>query len=352
MANQDQAGQALEQAKKPTTITEMIQTSAKELGKAMPAHMNPERMVRIALTAIRLNPKLTQCTPESFLGSLFVLAQIGLEPIAGQAYLLPFRNNRKVGNNWRSTMEVQALIGYKGMAALFYRHESSLTIDMQTVCANDEFDYEYGTGAFLRHKPALGDRGPATGYYAIATMKGGASKFHFMSKDQCLEHGKKHSKVYDKNTGKFMPKTPWVDDVDAMCMKTVLIQLAKLLPRSVELQRAIAVDETSREYRTGIKDALSLPDTTNWGESPEEAQVVPEKKLEQKKEEKKDQPSAKTKIADNIVGGLAQVQKKLGNDKFFRILGNAGYTDLTEVPNTAEATKILNAALKEVADGK
>ena len=351
MANQDQAGQALEQSKKPATITEMIQTSAKELGKAMPAHMNPERMVRIALTAIRLNPKLTQCTPESFLGSLFVLAQIGLEPIAGQAYLLPFRNNRKVGNSWRSTMEVQALIGYKGMATLFYRHESSLTIDMQTVCANDLFEYEYGTNAFLKHKPALGDRGPAVGYYAIATMKGGGTKFHFMSKDQCLEHGKKHSKVYDKDKKDFMPKSPWKDDVDAMCMKTVLIQLAKLLPRSVELQRAIAVDETSREYRSGIKDALSLPDTTNWGDAPEEAQVVPEKKLEQKKEEKKDQQPAQTAIPKNIIEGIKKARVAIGEQKFMKVLGGEGFSTLEEVPNAA-AIKLLNALLKEVTNGK
>jgi recombinational DNA repair protein RecT len=53
-----------------------------------------------------------------------------------------------------------------------------------------------------------------------------------------------------------------------MCLKTVLIQLAKLLPLSVELQRALGADETSREYRSGIEDALDLPDTTAWQEPP------------------------------------------------------------------------------------
>ena len=367
MAQQEHVKQALAQAPEQQNLIALIQQSAQELGKAMPAHMNPERMVRIALTAIRLNPKLLQCTPESFLGSLFVLAQIGLEPIAGQAYLLPFRNNRKMmvagQEKWRTVMEVQALIGYRGMADLFYRNESSMTIDMQTVRKNDEFGYEYGTNAFLKHIPSMSERGEAIGYYAIATMKGGATKFHYMSKEQCIAHGKKHSKVFDKKTGKFMPGTPWVDDVDAMCMKTVLIQLAKLLPRSIELQRAIAVDETSREYRKGISSALDLPSTTNWEEPPTEALI--EQKPEQKKQqavkpaqkpEPQKQPSAEpaptSSIPKHIIEGIDKTRKKVGEDKFFKVLGNTGYANIADIPNTKEATRLLNGLLKEVANGK
>ena len=49
-----------------------------------------------------------------------------------------------------------------------------------------------------------------------------------------------------------------------MALKTVLVQLAKLLPLSVELQRAISADETSRDFRAGIENALDLPVTTDW----------------------------------------------------------------------------------------
>jgi recombinational DNA repair protein RecT len=63
-----------------------------------------------------------------------------------------------------------------------------------------------------------------------------------------------------------------------MCKKTVLIQLSKLLPLSVEIQRAIQVDETSRSYRSGINDALDLPDTTDWKDDNKETQET--KKIE------------------------------------------------------------------------
>ena len=349
MAKQDDAKQALQKTPEQGNLVTMIRESAGELSKVLPQHMNPERMARIALTSIRLNPKLVQCTPASFMGSLFVLAQIGLEPIAGRAYLLPFRNNRRDSQgNWRSQLEVQALIGYKGMAELFYRHESALTIDMQTVRKSDAFDYEYGTNAYLKHKPNMGDRGPVIGYYAIAKMKGGGEKFHYMSQQQCLDHGKKHSKVYDKKANGFMKGTPWADDVDAMCMKTVLIQLAKLLPLSVEMQRAVSVDETSRQYREGIKDGMDLPDTTTWEEQPEKSKEEQQKPKEQPKQVAT-KPAA---IPKHMLEGIEKARAKIGEKKFYDILGGTGYTKVEELPNTQEATRLLNGLLKEVGNGK
>jgi recombination protein RecT len=66
MATQKEVGRALEKAPEQANLVTLIKQSAKELGQALPAHLNPERLVRIALTSIRLNPKLAQCTPEAF----------------------------------------------------------------------------------------------------------------------------------------------------------------------------------------------------------------------------------------------------------------------------------------------
>lgn len=265
MARQEELSTAIEQTQRPKDIRDLIKASTSELGKALPSHLSPERLVRIALTNIRLIPDLALCTPESFLGALFTLAQLGLEPVAGRAYLLPYNNKRKMPNGeYKTTKEVQAIIGYKGLIDLFYRHESALSIDMQTVHANDQFDYQYGTDSFLKHKPSLTDRGEVIGFYAVAKMKGGASIFRFMSRQDAIEHGKKHSKTWDDKSESFKQYSPWAKEPDAMCMKTVLIQLAKLIPLSIEMQRAISADETSRDYRKGIDDALDLPVTTDW----------------------------------------------------------------------------------------
>lgn len=259
-----------------TSLKSLIEKSAKELGRALPEHMRPERLVRIALTCIRLNPELGKCTPESFLGALFVSAQLGLEPVAGRAYILPFNNSRQKANGWETIKEAQFVAGYKGLADLFYRHEKSVELAWDVVRKNDEFDYEKGTNAFLKHKPAKVTRGVAVGYWVMASLQGGGKPFHYMSVDECMAHGRKHSKTFDKKEGRFYDKSPWSTDPDSMCLKTVLIQLAKLLPLSVELQKAIAADETTRDYRSGIEDALDLPDNVNWDAiEPQDAEIMP-----------------------------------------------------------------------------
>lgn len=260
-----------------TTLRDLVRKSATELGKALPAHLKPERVVRIALTQITLNPELAKCTPASFMGSLFALAQLGLEPIGGRAYLLPFNNKRNINGEWKTYKECQAIIGYKGYIDLFYRHESALAIDMQTVYEKDDFSYEYGTNSYLKHRPTMKDRGEVIGYYAVAKLKGGAHAFRYMTKEECLEHGKAHSKTYNSKEGKFSDYSPWTNEPDAMCMKTVLLQLAKLLPISIEIQKAISVDETSRDYREGIKDAFDMPETTNWQPEVKQENIEPPK---------------------------------------------------------------------------
>lgn len=271
MANPNAVGQALKNPTEIKSLSTMIEAASRELGRALPKHMNPERLVRIALTCIRQNPKLAQCTPASFMGALFTSAQLGIEPINGLAYLLPFNNSRKVGDQWTTQLECQFMLGYKGLANLFYRHDKALQLAWGIVYKNDTFEYEYGTKAFLRHIPTTNDPGPVLGYYVIAELSGKAMPFRFMTQADCIAHGMKHSKTYDKKKNAFDPKSPWTTNLDSMCLKTVLIQLHKLLPLSFEVQQAIASDETSREFKKGVKDALELPDQTNW----EDAQILP-----------------------------------------------------------------------------
>lgn len=276
MAKTEELNKAIQNLEHPKSIQQLIEKSAKELGKALPEHMRPERLVRIALTCIRLNPDLASATSESFLGALFTSAQLGVEPVAGQAYLIPFNNKRKINGQWKSFKEVQFVLGYKGLASLFYRHEKAVQLDWGVVHVNDTFSYEYGTNAFLKHIPAGKDRGEVKAFYVVATLQGGGKPFMVMSRDECMDHGKAHSKTYDQESKTFYPSSPWSKTPDAMCLKTVLIQLGKLLPLSIELQKAITADETTREYRSGVEDALDIPTNTTWddGEVPADAKPV------------------------------------------------------------------------------
>ena len=258
------------QKQETKSIVQVIQASVKELEKAVPSCMSAERLARIAVTTIRLNPKLAECTPQSFLGALFQSAQLGLEPnVEGQAYLIPYTNSKCQNGKWVRVPEVQFQIGYKGYIELFYRHSNAVSIDMHTVYENDTFEHSYGTDAYIKHIPSLKDRGEAIAYYAVAKLKNGGVLFKVMSKDACIEHGKTHSKVFDKETKTFKKDSPWAKEPDAMCKKTVLIQLTKLLPKSVELQKALAMDNTTKSVVKA--DMFEVPDETNWNEQVIEA---------------------------------------------------------------------------------
>jgi len=271
MAKTKDAKKALEKSGS-MGIKELIEKSTKELGKALPSHMNPERIVRIALTTLRMNPKLYNCEPMSFLGALFQSAQLGLEPnIEGQSYIIPYGN------------QAQFQIGYKGLVELFYRHQAALSLDMQEVRENDDFSYSYGTNSHLDHKPALRNRGDVTCYYAVAKMQDGASIFKVMSLEECIEHGKRHSKAFKNG--------PWVTDRDAMCKKTVLIQLMKLVPKSIEIQRALAMDSTTKS-KIDV-DMFSVPDETKWADAEDVTEA------ESKKEDADPEPPKDE--ADDIV---------------------------------------------------
>lgn len=223
-------------------MKQMLDKMKNEIAAALPSMVSSERFQRVALTAFSSNPKLQECDPVSFIGAMMESAQLGLEPNTplGQAYLIPF--------NSKNGMQVQFQIGYKGLLELAQRSGKIKTLYAHEVRENDEFDMDYGLNQSLTHKPFLkGDRGDVVGYYAVYHLDTGGHSFVFMSKSEVLEHAQKFSKTF-----KF---GPWQSDFDAMAKKTVIKQLLKYAPLSIELQKAMAGDET---VKTQISDDMSL----------------------------------------------------------------------------------------------
>lgn len=209
-----------------------------QIQKALPSMVSSERFQRVALTAFSNNTKLQQCDPMSFIAAMMQSAQLGLEPntLLGQAYLIPYGK------------QVQFQIGYKGLLELAQRSGKIKTLYAHEVRENDTFDIDYGLDQTLTHKPLLkGNRGEVIGYYAVYHLDTGGNSFIFMTKDEVLEHAKRFSKTY--NSG------PWQTDFDAMAKKTVIKQLLKYAPLSIELQKATSMDET---VKTEISDDMSL----------------------------------------------------------------------------------------------
>lgn len=219
------------QEDKPLTPAQNVAAYMKNMMPAiqqvLPKHANPERMSRIALNVIRTNPQLLECDINSLMGGVLEAAKLGLEPgMMGQCYLLPY--NKKQGNTW--VKEAQFIIGYKGLIDLVRRSGQVVSIEARTVYENDEFDYEYGLEDKLYHKPTLKNRGEAIAYYAVCKLVGGGHSFLVMGIDDMNAYRDKYAKT--KKNGVIYG--PWKDEFDAMARKTVLRQLIKYLPISIE----------------------------------------------------------------------------------------------------------------------
>jgi recombination protein RecT len=220
------------------TLNQLIEQMKPQIARALPKHMDADRLARIAMTLLKQTPKLGQCTPESFLGALMTASQLGLEPgPLGEAYLVPYGNT------------VQFIPGYRGLIKLAWQSGQMKNIDAHVVYEHDEFDYEYGLNPFLRHKPTRGTRGKVTDVYAVATLQNGGSAFVVMSLEDVAAIRKR-----SKSSG----NGPWVTDWDAMAKKTAVKQLIRWLPLSTELQtlnHAADLDGTVREDVTELPEA-------------------------------------------------------------------------------------------------
>lgn len=229
-------------AAKPTTIHGFLETYKGEITRALPKHMTADRMARIALTEFRKTPALMKCDPATLFGAVIQCAQLGLEPggTMGHAYLIPFENRK------RGTTDVQFIIGYRGMLDLARRSGQIVSISAREVCANDHFNYRYGIDETIEHIPAEGPRGELTHVYAVAKLKDGGVQFEVLTRSQ-IEDIRNASQGY-KTAIKFnRTDSPWISHFTEMAKKTAIRRLFKYLPVSVEIQRAVGLDEAGEE---------------------------------------------------------------------------------------------------------
>jgi recombination protein RecT len=219
---------------------------------ALPKHMTADRLARIALTEMRKVPKLAQCDQTSFLGAIMQVAALGLEPggALGHAYLIPFDKKKNVGGQWVvDKTEVQLVIGYRGMIDLARRSGQIVSLSARIVYENDKFTYTYGLEETLEHVPHEGTNpGAMTHVYAVAKLVGGGVQFEVMSRAK-VEKIRDESQGYKaavesaKRYKKDKIDSPWTSHFDEMAKKTVIRMLFKYLPVSIEIQRAVGLDE-------------------------------------------------------------------------------------------------------------
>jgi recombination protein RecT len=239
---------ATPQKEDPGLVKVFLEKIAPGIAAALPKHLDSERMTRICLTAIRMNPDLALCSASSFAGEIMKLAQLGLEPNTPlqHAWLIPRRSKDR-------GMECTTLIGYQGYIDLAYRSGRLKSIYAHAVHEGDDFEYELGLNKRLRHHPTSKAGAPLTHVYCVAHLEGA---------DPLFEVLRRHDVEARRARGANGPS--WRTDYDAMAKKSAVRALWPFLPKSAEMALATEVDSDSprfdapaRQVRSAIADEFA-----------------------------------------------------------------------------------------------
>lgn len=212
---------------KPTTtstLRDMLEQRRDSIAQLIPKHLSADRLMKVALNCVSKTPTLQACTPLSLLQCVITAAELGLEPggALGHAYLVPFKTTATL------------IIGYRGFIQLMRNTRQLASIRAVVVHEKDLFKLREGIEQSIKHEPYLdGDAGPLKYVYCVAKLKDGSIQVEVMTRAQ-IEAIRTRSRSGGAG--------PWQTDYEEMAKKTVVRRIAKYLPLSAEVEKAIEHD--------------------------------------------------------------------------------------------------------------
>lgn len=196
-----------------------------QMAMALPKHLNADRMTRIALTEFSKNAALKNCSFDSIAACVMTASQLGLEiGVGGQAYMIPYGTTATFVPGWKGLID---LVSRTGRAS----------VRTGAVFAGDDFEWELGTGQFLKHRP-MGESDPDKMLYAYAIGQVNGADYPIIEcwpNDRIKKHFNKN--VIEKLRPNHYANKHW----EMYARKVVLLQVLKYLPQSVELQAAVEI---------------------------------------------------------------------------------------------------------------
>lgn len=319
----EQKKQAVQTTKKaaPTireaqaNVSSLLEKYKASIAQALPQHVTPDRMIRVALTAMVKQPDLLYCTSHSLIEAVMTASQLGLMPdsVLGECYLIPF-NNRKKG-----VKEAQIIIGYRGLCALAMRSGQVKSVQARAVFASnaatpdgeegDFFDYELGLDERLKHIPkGVKDPNYITHFYSIVKFNNGGHVLNVMTRQE-VEKVRDESKNYMYAANK--AETIWGKHFESMGCKTVLRATMKFVPLSPELQKAVSMDEAADlgKQNLGV-EILHDPATPEEFKDAVYEEVHDEAEYDRKEEEETKARTTDEKVAEAEANLQALLDRK------------------------------------------
>ena len=255
-------------------------------------------------------PKLQECEPNNLIQECLKAASLKL-PISKQlgfAYIIPYNQSKQINGQWKKVMTANFQPGYKGLLQLAIRSGQFKHLNADVIFKGEKAELDKVKGTFTITGEKKSDE--IVGAFSYMELINGFEKGMVWSSGRCLEHASKYSKSYQyaEKTGK--KDSLWHTDFGVMCIKTMLLQLFKYAPMSIEMQSAVEADSSD----TNINNAPQEPDFSdaNSGDIID-VDTEPEKKPESKPKADKKEETKKEPINQ---------EPPNGNNSFF---GEAAY---------------------------
>lgn len=268
-------------AGKPQTFSAFLTSDAiKNRINAMVGGKDGQRFISAVISAVSVNPALTECEHSTILSAALLGESLKLSPSPqlGQYYLVPF-NDKK-----RNCKVAQFQLGYKGYIQLAIRSGQYKKLNVLAIKEGELIRFDplnEDIEVKLIENDTDREAAKTIGYYAMFEYTNGFRKSMYWCREKMMAHADKYSmafsaaKYQDLIDGK-IPQSEmwkyssfWYKDFDGMAYKTMLRQLiSKWGIMSIDLQTAIDKDmatihdDGSVDYVDNSADYETVPDAS------------------------------------------------------------------------------------------
>lgn len=253
-------------AKKNPTMKDLIEAQKPAIERQLAGAMDTDAFVRTVLSEIGKTPQLMQADPATVLGAVMLAAQLRLEIGGGlgEFWLTPRKE--------KGRQVCLPILGFQGLIKLALRSEFVTTVQSFLVREGDTFTYGGNSerGMFFDWTPEdFEENRPWTGVVAVAQMRVGGTTWAYLTRDQVIAR-----------RPTYWESTPWKTHSEEMAKKTAVRALAKYLPKSTDLGKALEADEQKAVHVKGLdevqiqpvddSDVVVVPETDPLTRTPEE----------------------------------------------------------------------------------
>lgn len=233
------ANQVIETEDKKNEITNLLDlSSTKELITQVLGKNKVQTFIGSVLTAMQ-DPKLQDVEPQSLLNCFLKAATYNLpiDPNLGYAFPVPYKNDKNI-------KVAQFQMGTKGIVELALRSNQYRRLNVCEIREGEIKGYDFFGEIEIEWIKEKREKLPIIGYMAAYELTNGMRKRVYWDIEKIKNHALTYSKAhqYAKNYGKSKDDL-WTNNFNAMAEKTVLKDLLKYAPKSIELQNALKFDQ-------------------------------------------------------------------------------------------------------------